>query len=239
MTTLDPWDYWDYQGVGGDRLTNYAAGDGLPVEAVKALLTPFRDLERLHHDLLDMLSIERATGQGLDAFGEMVKINRLGRDDETYRAAIKNKRFASGGSGTWPEVKNVLKTIIGGRNRKVDHFPAAYVVVLTESDNVTIDVKSRLDDIGVAGVAAYPVFDYGIGGFELSGISGNASDAMGVAPGSDLALGLKPGTDVAMGAGGARVIPLGGTPLASTRERDSSAVDLGSRTAGAYYWGSF
>lgn len=238
MSMIDPWGFWDYQGVGVSRLTDYPSGDGQPEDILKALLTPFRDLERLHHALLDMLSIERATGLGLDAFGEMVKVKRLGRNDTEYRQAIKNKRFASGGSGTWPEVKNVLKTTVGGSNRKVDHYPASYVVVLTDSAAVTSAVKSRLEDISAAGVAAYPVFDYGLGGFELSGIAGNADNVLGPMPFTDTAVGVQQTADTVLGAGGRATVALGGTPLASTREL-AAGVDLGSRAAGAYYFGTY
>lgn len=55
--------------------------------------------------MLESLSIHQATGAGLDAFGELVNMPRLGLDDDTYRQNIINRRFSGGGSGTERDIK--------------------------------------------------------------------------------------------------------------------------------------
>lgn len=188
-----PWDWYAYQDVGRDRLTSYLLQNFQPGETIRSLLTPFRDLEYLHHQLFDMLSIVRATGQGLDAFGEMVKIARLGRDDDTYRRAILAKRFSSGGSGTEPEIKRAIKNIAtyvdetGAEQPAetfiVNHYPAAWIAVVNKAtrgieDNFADLVGSMAD----AGVRGYETHDYGVGGFALSGVGGRLFNALGIAP---------------------------------------------------------
>lgn len=243
--TIYPWGYYDYQGVGKSRLTSYLQNDDQPQNLVEALLTPFRDIERLHHQLFDMLSIYRATGKGLDAFGEMVHILRLGRDDETYRQAILAKRFSSGGSGTWPEVKRALKSIATGADvYKVDHFPAAYIAVITKTaTNVDKALPRSLYDLSVAGVHGYETHDYGLGGFVLAGVAGSAANVLGAQPTAsgddDTAIGIDK-TVVGQVLGiNSYAGTLGGTPLAGEIEFRTPPTDYGSRSRGAYLFGTF
>ena len=212
----DPWGWYAYQHVGRERLTNYLQNDPQPGNLIEAILTPFRDLEYLHHQLFDMLSIHKATGKGLDAFGEMVKIDRLGRDDATYRLAILAKRFSSGGSGTPEEVKRALKNIVvGSAVRIVDHFPAAFIAQITKSASGIDSTLSQLvSNMAIAGVHGYATFDYGLGGFTLSGVSGRLYNAIGVGPtasgNNDTAMGVN-GTDAVQPAAGDIVAPAAGT----------------------------
>lgn len=190
---INPWDWYAYQDVGRDRLTAYLREDFQPGEAVRALLVPFRDLEYLHHQLFDMLSITRATGMGLDAFGELVKIARLGRSDDDYRRAILAKRFSSGGSGTPEEIKRAIKNIATYRDASgteqqaetylVDHYPAAWIAVVNKATRgIDSNFADLIGSMAIAGVHGYETHDYGTGGFVLSGIGGRLYNALGIAP---------------------------------------------------------
>lgn len=191
--SINPWEWYAYQDVGRDRLTSYLREDFQPGEAVRALLVPFRDLEYLHHQLFDMLSINRATGMGLDAFGELVKIARLGRSDDDYRRAILAKRFSSGGSGTPEEIKRALKNIATYRDADgteqhadaylVDHYPAAWIAVVNKATRgIEKNFADLVGSMAIAGVHGYETHDYGTGGFVLSGIGGRLYNALGIAP---------------------------------------------------------
>lgn len=232
------WQDYDYVAVAKSRPTTYLTQDEQPARFFASFVEPLQDLEEVFRILYESLSIYRATGIMLDSFGEMVNEPRLARDDDTYRTAILNKRFTSGGSGTPEE----LMTSIGGLTnastkgvRILNHPPAAYIAI-TDGDTIPLSLPLQIHQNSVAGVAAYPVFDYGVGGFELSGVSGKALNALGIHPGSDVAVGYKPGDDIVVGVDSS-IEALGGTPLASTREE--GAADYGSASAGAFFYGSF
>lgn len=180
----DPWDWYAYQDVGRDRLTNYLRDDHQPGEMIRALLSPFRDIEYLHHQLFDMLNIHRATGRGLDSFGELVKIARLGRSDDEYRLAILARRFSSGGSGTPTEIKRAIRNIAVGVNIKlVNHYPAAFIAQIRgNSDGLNATMSPLIGSMADAGVHGYETHDYGKGGFVLSGVAGILYNALGVGP---------------------------------------------------------
>lgn len=247
---MDSWGFYDYQGVGKSRLTSYLQKDGQPQRLAEAMLAPFRDLERLHHALFDMLNIYKATGVGLDAFGEMVHILRLGRDDDDYRQAILTKRFSSGGSGTWEEIKRALRSIggTGAKIRKCSHFPASYVAIIWGTKLFDKSLPKSLFDLSVAGVHGYAAIDYAqttnpTGSFELSGVAGSVVNALGAEPtasgNDDTAVGYHPGVNTII-AVNSSAGTLGGTPLAGVAEFSSSnPQDYGSRRRGAYVYGTF
>lgn len=234
--TNDPWGWYAYQHVGRERLTNYLQNDPQPGNLIEAILTPFRDLEYLHHQLFDMLNIHKATGKGLDSFGDMVKIDRLGRDDATYRLAILAKRFSSGGSGTPEEIKRALKNIVVGSDvRIVDHFPAAFIAQIRKSASGIDSTLSQLvRNMAIAGVHGYATFDYGLGGFTLSGVSGRLYNAIGVGPtasgNNDTAMGVN-GTDAVQPAAGDIVAPASGTEPLTLVDANNYSYKTGTQIA--------
>lgn len=232
----DPWGWYAYQSVGRERLTNILQNDPQPGNVIEAILTPFRDLEYLHHQLFDMLNIHKATGKGLDAFGEMVKIDRLGRDDATYRLAILAKRFSSGGSGTPEEVKRALKNIVVGSDvRIVDHFPAAFIAQIRKSaSGIDATLSDLVRNMAIAGVHGYATFDYGLGGFVLSGVAGRLYNAIGVGPtasgNNDTVMGVN-GTDAAKPAAGDIVAPASGTEPLTLDDSNGYSYKTGTQIA--------
>lgn len=243
---INPWDWYAYQDVGRDRLTSYLLEDFQPGEVVRSLLVPFRDVEYLHHQLFDMLSINRATGMGLDAFGELVKIARLGRGDDDYRRAILAKRFSSGGSGTPEEIKRAIKNIAtwvdaNGTEQPadvylVDHYPAGWIAVVNKA---TRGIEKNFADLAgsmaLAGVHGYETHDYGTGGFALSGIGGRLYNALGIAPTpvfgvDDQVLGVN-GVAAAQPASGDIVAPTGTDTALTLRDANGYSYDTGTQTA--------
>lgn len=232
----DPWGWYAYQSVGRERLTNILQNDPQPGNVIEAILSPFRDLEYLHHQLFDMLNIHKATGKGLDAFGEMVKIDRLGRDDATYRLAILAKRFSSGGSGTPEEVKRALKNIVVGSDvRIVDHFPAAFIAQIRKSaSGIDATLSDLVRNMAIAGVHGYATFDYGLGGFVLSGVAGRLYNAIGVGPtasgNNDTVMGIN-GTDSAQPAAGDIVAPAAGSEPLTLDDSNGYSYKTGTQIA--------
>lgn len=236
------WAPINYVETAKSRPTTYLTEDIQPAQFFAAFVEPLQILEETFKLLYDSLSISSATGIMLDSFGEMVNEPRLARSDDVYRAAILAKRFTAGGSGTPEEIMSSVSGLTNapdGGVRILNHYPAAYIAI-THGDTIPRSLPLQLFQNTVAGVAAYPVFDYGVGGFELSGIAGSAENALGVRPGADVAMGVRPGTDIAMGANSS-VQALGGTKLASSLEQTGldGEQDYGSAGNGAFYYGCF
>lgn len=232
------WQSFDYVERAKSRPTSYLTENMQPAEFFAAFVEPLQALEEVFQILYDSLSIYNASGIMLDAFGEMVNEPRLARDDVAYRAAILAKRFTAGGSGTPEEVMAAIAGLTNSQEggvRLLDHYPAAYIAII-HGDTIPRSLPLQIHQNTVAGVAAYPVFDYAIGGFELSGIGGETLNVLGVRPGTDIALGSKPGTDIAIGVNSS-FAALGGTRLASVLEK--SGIDYGSAGRGAYFFGSY
>lgn len=163
------WDWFDYDGVARSRLTDYLTRDEQPGDFLTALISPLRDLEQVMHLMLDSLSIGKATGLGLDAFGEMVGLPRLGLDDDTYRQNILNRRFAAGGSGTAPDIKRVLRGLLNstGAVTMVAHRPAAFVAYVAYDPQAPLNLVRNVEAQCVAGVKPYIVQRVKQQGFKL------------------------------------------------------------------------
>lgn len=164
------WDWFDYDGVARSRLTDYLTRDEQPGDFLTALISPLRDLEQVMHLMLDSLSIGKATGLGLDAFGEMVGLPRLGLDDDTYRQNILNRRFAAGGSGTAPDIKRVLRGLLNstGAVTIVAHRPAAFVAYASYDPQIPLNIVRNVEAQCVAGVKPYVVQKVHGQGFKLA-----------------------------------------------------------------------
>ncbi|QAX92348.1 structural protein [Pantoea phage vB_PagM_LIET2] len=237
MATSD-WVDFNYVERAKSRPTTYLKEDLQPAEVFAAFIEPLQMLEEVFRILYDSLSINTASGIMLDAFGEMVNEPRLARDDTTYRAAILAKRFTAGGSGTHEEVMAAIAGLTNGKVRLIDHFPASFVAIIN-GDSIPQNLPLRMHQNTVAGVAGYPVFDYGAGGFELSGIGGAATNVLGIHPDNDTAVGIHPDADTVMGVN-ASIQALGGTKLASSLESQATNTkDYGSAAAGAFFYGAY
>lgn len=192
------WDYYDYDGVARSRLTDNMSHDPQPGDLLTALISPLRELEQIFHLMFNALSINQATGLGLDAFGEMVNLPRLGMDDDSYRLAITNKRFASGGSGTPEDVKRVIRGLTGanGSVKIVNHRPAAYVAYMDFDGTVPASLNRNVEAQSVAGVKPYVVQRVKGQGFRLSAApSVEVNNALRVTPHSQSnAMRVTPGT---------------------------------------------
>ena len=166
------WDYYNYDGVARQRLTDYLSHDEQPGDFLTALISPLRELEQVYHLMLNSLSISAATGAGLDAFGELVNLPRLGLDDDTYRQDIINRRFSGGGSGTSDDIKRVIRGLIGtqGGVVLVNHRPAMYVAYADYSKASPLNLTHNVEAQSVAGVKPYIVQRVNDQGFKLGAV---------------------------------------------------------------------
>lgn len=166
---MQDWDYYNYDGVARQRLTDYLSHDEQPGDFLTALISPLRELEQVFHVMLESLSISHATGAGLDAFGELVNLPRLGLDDDTYRQDIINRRFSGGGSGTERDIKRVIRGLTGSQGNVVlvNHRPATYVAYIDYNKAMPQNITRNVEYQSVAGVRPYLVQRVNNQGFKL------------------------------------------------------------------------
>lgn len=236
---ISDWQTLDYLARIKSRPTTYLTMDEQPANFFAAFAEPLQELEDVFRTLYESLSIYNAKGIMLDAFGEMVKEPRLMRGDNDYRDAILLKRSQTSGSGTGEDIMAGVKFMTGGGTvRIVRHAPAAYVAICNGT-TIPKDLPKFMKANSVAGVAGYPVFDYGLGGFVLSGLGDTVLNMLGIQPGDSVGAGAQPGTDIGIGIN-AVVVGTGGTRLASVLEADeTNPVNYGSAVAGAAFYGSY
>ncbi len=79
----------------------------------KAFLDESTELENLCQDLYDDRNLDSAVGVQLEQIGRLIGEVRNGRDDETYRQAIKLRIAINTSEGTVQDIINVLNLLYG------------------------------------------------------------------------------------------------------------------------------
>lgn len=85
-------------------------------------------IEDLAIDVNQSFNVFTAVGRQLDFLGSVKAVDRLGRDDDTYRAAILVSIAATSGSGTVQDLSSTLMNSAGGTITKIfEYFPLSVV----------------------------------------------------------------------------------------------------------------
>lgn len=142
----------------GPRLMQQFREAGRFVQSIKGDCIQMDDLEVGLFSLRTMQDLDACTGSLLDNLGLLFLEQRLGRDDDTYRGAIKIK--ASIRSFSTPEdIISVLKALFGASwVTYIPEYPAGCAVL---SDGaVTQDQLERISPAGVQVRAASFLVDF-------------------------------------------------------------------------------
>jgi len=71
-------------------------------------INQIQDLEDTYFDIMAQRCLDTAVGVQLDGLGEIVGESRQGRDDDTYRVAIRARRLLNASEGTPEELMNII-----------------------------------------------------------------------------------------------------------------------------------
>lgn len=117
-----------------------------------------QDLENAAFEVHD-LWLDNATGVNLDNIGSIVNEARKGRDDDTYRDAIRTRVYINIGNGTPEEIYTFMNDFNERTYQITDYDYAAFfcraVDAITGEDPAPIDFFLVLRDIKPAGVRVY------------------------------------------------------------------------------------
>jgi len=107
-------------------------------------------------EVLEGLRINTATGVQLDNIGSLVGEERLAREDEAYRVAIKTRITLNVSQGTPKDISAAAKALSSSSKIRLwEHYPASVVVsVGNESfSSIPANIPSELDKAAAAGVS--------------------------------------------------------------------------------------
>lgn len=130
--------------------------------------------------------LDTAIGAQLDTLGNIVAEERLGRDDETYRVALRARVAINRSHGTVEELLNILRLLLpeGTAIRIDEQYPAAIVVEIEDAidEDLGSQVAQLVCSARAAGVKclvhwfrAGDVFRYGAAGSEAASPNGFGS----------------------------------------------------------------
>lgn len=140
---------------------------------ITALVNQIQDLEnvafQLGLDTSDSLRrLDTSVGVQLDGYGSIVGEDRLNRDDDTYRKAIRLRELINRASGTPEEIYTIFNSFREGTYEIREDYPAAFRLIahdaITLTDPTPAELTSLLQDTKAAGVGANFVY----GGFDYS-----------------------------------------------------------------------
>ena len=70
-----------------------------------------QEFENEYHPLIGERSLDSATGDRLDAIGQILKVKRGGRTDSVYRDVLETEILILGSQGTWEELLTLLRRL--------------------------------------------------------------------------------------------------------------------------------
>lgn len=156
------------------------------VEAlVRAFVNRIQELENLTIDVLNSLDIDAAVGQQLDLIGAIIGESRQGREDAEYRLYIRARIRLNIGSGTGPDIIDILTFVLAGRSAELrQYYPASFVVELhgATTDEDAAEASAILISATAAGVGSQLIFseeDDATSFFWASGDSEESSSTQG------------------------------------------------------------
>lgn len=93
------------------------------------------DLETAAFQVFTQMNVDDATGDNLDVFGQIVGVEREGRDDDRYRVLIKTQILQNKSGGTAEDLLGILDVLLGPDNDYAiteDSFPAHFEILVNQ-----------------------------------------------------------------------------------------------------------
>ena len=113
--------------------------------------------------------LDVAEGQQLDELGDLVGEPRLGRTDETYRAAIQIRIGLNRGSGEPESVISVMNSLLQSGQYSED-YPAG-ILITTENEAVSLQQQRGIVSVTPAGVRVRGVSILSEGGVSIGSVT--------------------------------------------------------------------
>jgi len=145
---------------------------------IRATAASLQELENVFGDLLTQRYLDVAIGAQLDIIGIIVGLDREGRDDSTYRIALRTKISLNHSSGTPAAVIEAARFYTGASNVWYRELKPATIYVFTDGQSVPSDLHARIQEASPTGVDLNAVTNPGVA-FEFSSVDGVSETATG------------------------------------------------------------
>lgn len=143
----------DHSGDALKRLIDQWSASPRYQDLIRSIVDPCQAIEDNLIALLNLRSVETATGQQLDNLGEIVGQPRDGRTDEEYRLWIHARILANRSTGTPDDSIEIMKLIASeATTTLIEYYPAAYSVQaygLTDDPHTVAEILQAVKPAGV------------------------------------------------------------------------------------------
>lgn len=147
----------DYAAIAVPRLTGQFENSPKLKALVAAIVGPLTTLETEADSIISERWIDTAIGKQLDGCGYIVGEPRAGRDDDTYRIAIKFRVFVNVSEGTPGALIRGLKFITEPTDcQYLEAYPAT-ALLFTNGFFVDQTIQPLIQDLSPAGISTVPV----------------------------------------------------------------------------------
>ena len=147
----------DYSEIALSRLAGQFEGSTKLKALMSAIVAPLTGLETDADAITANRWIDTAIGKQLDGCGYIVGESRQGRDDNTYRTAIKFRVFVNISKGTPTDMIRGLKYLTDPTDcQYIEAYPAT-VLLFTNGLFVDSNIQLAMQDLAPAAISDVPV----------------------------------------------------------------------------------
>ena len=147
----------DYITIGQGRLTNQFSEKPLIRALTGAMLAPLTESEAVADQLRSERWISTAIGKQLDGCGYIVGESRMGRDDDSYRAAILFRVFVNTSNATPENLIHGLRYLTSPDDiQYIEQYPAT-AMLFTDGPNVQDDIQTVMQDLAPSAISQVPI----------------------------------------------------------------------------------
>ena len=147
----------DYEDTAARRITSVFEDKPRVREVIVAMPRQLTIFEQVADQVRDERSVDLAIGIQLDKVGEIVGESRQGRDDETYRQAIKFRIFVNVSKGRPSDVITATKTLTQGDDiQYLESYPAT-VYMFSDGYMNNADIPAQVQEVAPAAISDIPV----------------------------------------------------------------------------------
>lgn len=147
----------NYVELAQSRLTSIFAEKPLIKALTGAMVKPLDGIELDAIDLSTKRWIDTAIGKQLDGCGYIVGESRNGRDDVSYRLAIKYRIFVNTSNATPEDLMQGLRFLTAPDNvQYIEQYPAT-AMLFTDGASISPDIHNAMQDLAPVAISNLPI----------------------------------------------------------------------------------
>ncbi|CAB4197967.1 Protein of unknown function DUF2612 [uncultured Caudovirales phage] len=140
-----------------ERATSQFQASPKVLALLESIVGPLDDVKTTTDEFKTERWIDTAIGSHLDGCGYIVGELRAGRDDESYRAAIRFRVFINVSEGTPSALIQGLQYLIDSDDKQYLEMYPATAILFADGPNVPVDIHTQMQDLAPAAISDVPV----------------------------------------------------------------------------------